>query len=565
MTKVFLALDDEITSVIEKIRAAEDSSVTLVVPKGAAILQSAVNIRLIKKKADELKKNLGLVTNDPIGKHLAAQVGLTVYQNIQDVPDTTPHQPAKTDHATSADKKSEVTVTQYSPSAGGDKTKAQTTEPLDSDERSDDQATGKNETASEKEPDSEVIVGKTMETGSEPEPKRKHLSASRRPIPKPKWLLKILILVIVLVLIGGIGAALIIPRATIVIHVPTEAITKSAIFSVDTSIVTPDGTKIPGSFSELTASATGSSKATGKKDVGEKAKGVITVSNSWSSDSQSLPKNSGLVSEKGLVFRTLTDTTVPGATSSIQNGQVVIKPGKVDVAVSADQPGDQYNIGSGNFTIQGYTGDKASKITGQSTKAMAGGTTKQLTVVTQSDIDEAKKQASDNAQTMVLTNLKQSLTKDQLLLDKVTKVEVSTKDPDHKVDDEADTVTVSADAKAKGVLIKVADTEAVLKHLFGEGLAEGKSVILPDLSEVAWVIKTDSDTHYTLTKDIEGQLITHIDIGAAQSAAMAKKKDQATETLQSQYGAKSVEITLSPPGWPIMPLLKHNITVTVTE
>src|SRR3990167_8114150 len=81
---IYLEPDEEITSVIDKLKVLNPSvkTVSLVIPKGAAILQSVVNLKLLKKQGEVLEKDLSIVTSDRIGRNLASQAGFSVFDNI---------------------------------------------------------------------------------------------------------------------------------------------------------------------------------------------------------------------------------------------------------------------------------------------------------------------------------------------------------------------------------------------------------------------------------------------------------------------------------------------------
>ena len=55
---IYLESDEEITSVVDRLRKSEAKEIILVIPKGTALLQSIVNLKLLKKEAEKLKKHL---------------------------------------------------------------------------------------------------------------------------------------------------------------------------------------------------------------------------------------------------------------------------------------------------------------------------------------------------------------------------------------------------------------------------------------------------------------------------------------------------------------------------
>ena len=81
----YLEASEEITGVIDRLRHLPTKVATLVVPKGAVLLQSLVNLKLLERQAKALGKEVRIVTSDRMGRHLAAQVGLPVYASLDDL------------------------------------------------------------------------------------------------------------------------------------------------------------------------------------------------------------------------------------------------------------------------------------------------------------------------------------------------------------------------------------------------------------------------------------------------------------------------------------------------
>ena len=65
---LYLDADSEITEAIEKLKKAKEKEVRIIAPARSSLLQSSVNIKLLKKAAKDNDKSLVLVTNDKITK-----------------------------------------------------------------------------------------------------------------------------------------------------------------------------------------------------------------------------------------------------------------------------------------------------------------------------------------------------------------------------------------------------------------------------------------------------------------------------------------------------------------
>ncbi|HAI74495.1 MAG TPA: hypothetical protein DCS28_00460 [Candidatus Moranbacteria bacterium] len=80
----YIDIDEEITSIVEKLRKTETPEAVLVVPKRALLIQSIVNLKLLCKEADSLGLKISIVTQDKLGKMLVAKAGISVQQKIEE-------------------------------------------------------------------------------------------------------------------------------------------------------------------------------------------------------------------------------------------------------------------------------------------------------------------------------------------------------------------------------------------------------------------------------------------------------------------------------------------------
>src|SRR5579863_1157155 len=84
---IYVDIDDEITGVIDKLRASDGKVVALVLPKRATVLQSIVNMRLLKRSADEARRHLVLITSETGLLPLAGAAGVYVAKTLTSKPE----------------------------------------------------------------------------------------------------------------------------------------------------------------------------------------------------------------------------------------------------------------------------------------------------------------------------------------------------------------------------------------------------------------------------------------------------------------------------------------------
>jgi len=78
MKNIYLKQDEEIISVIDKLINSKGDSVNLFIPLGAQIWQSSINLKLLKREADNLEKEVNLIVSDDLGAEMAEKIGFSV-------------------------------------------------------------------------------------------------------------------------------------------------------------------------------------------------------------------------------------------------------------------------------------------------------------------------------------------------------------------------------------------------------------------------------------------------------------------------------------------------------
>ncbi len=456
---LYLEIDEEITSVIDRLRKTAEADIHLVVPKEAALLQSIVNLKLLKRQADTLGKQIQIITHDKVGRNLAEQVGIHSASRVGEetkIPEKSAPEPEneiqlKEDEPVVEDTKEVV----FKKGALLDKAE-------------------KEKMADEPEVEPKAKAEKAGDKGVQ---KRK-MNELLPKFPHKKF--------IIIASVAGFFLLLFlyiyVPMTNIKLKVLSEKQDLTADFTIDKSAnsVNQSNDTIPGDLISVDKTVTKKYQATGKKNIGAKAQGSVTIKNTYSTLPQTLVAGTRLEAN-GLIFRTLSDVEVPGYTDS---GGGNITAGTANVSAAADAPGDQYNI-SGSFKIPGFAGTaKYDKITGVSASAMSGGSTKEVGVVSAADIANARKSFSDDANTDVKKEGQGKMKKDETLDDKAQKLTIGTLSVSKNADDQADDFTVSAPVSFKGLAYKKDDLTKVAFEDFKSKTGPNKQILEDKLDSV---------------------------------------------------------------------------------
>lgn len=364
---IYVDVDDDITAVIDKVGAAKNKVVALVLPKRSAALQSIVNMRLLKRNADDAEKNVVLITSEQALLPLAGAAGIHVAKNLQSRPEVPPA-PFEAKH----------------PDAASEDLDA----PIDDKEAKLDYHRSIGELAAAKtveEP--ETIALGDEEAAAEDEKKPVSSQPKNKKLKIPNF--EKFRLMVVLGILGFVGlivfiilALFVLPKATITIQTESMPVSTSFTMTATDGAKTLDESKnlIPAASKTSDQTSSQQVPATGQQNNGQKASGTVTLTNcSSNGHSISVPAGTGL-SANGLTFITQEVATLPHSTPDCQSVNGFTSQ---DVKVIAQSAGAKYNISNTNFTVAGVSGVTASGST-------SGGTDSIVTIVSQQDLDTAK-------------------------------------------------------------------------------------------------------------------------------------------------------------------------------
>lgn len=82
--KIFINQEEEIISIVDKILQSPDEEVTLFFPRGAQIFQSNINLKLLRREADNAEKQITIVTEDESGQKMALKNNFVVFNSKEE-------------------------------------------------------------------------------------------------------------------------------------------------------------------------------------------------------------------------------------------------------------------------------------------------------------------------------------------------------------------------------------------------------------------------------------------------------------------------------------------------
>jgi hypothetical protein len=415
---IYIDIEDDITSIIGKVKDASAKIIALVPPKRTGVLQSVVNLKLLNKSADENDKRVVLITNDHSLTALAAGLKIPVAKNLQSRPEI-PQMDAPEIDEEEIINGEDLPVGEFAAAAAGadaaDKAKAASVSAADDISSQIDLRTlnkpGAATAAAAKKP------GKGIKALKVP-----NFNAFRKKF----------------FIIGGGGVILIVllwwmfaiaPRATVTISAKTTSVAIDQTLSLDPKAADSKASELQfkANSQQVKKSVSADFTATGTKDIGNKAAGSVTITNSFDSDAKSVPAGTIFTGASGHKFASTAAVTVPGA--SVSGG--TIHPGTAPVQVQATDIGNEYNVPAQTYSVTGYSSLNANG------SAMSGGDKQTVTVVSQADVDKAKTQLASQDNNAAKDQLKKQFNGDYIIVDESFTVDQASPSVSPNVDEQA--------------------------------------------------------------------------------------------------------------------------------
>jgi len=555
---IYVDVDDEITAIIEKVRLAKGKVIALVLPKRAAVLQSVVNMKLLKHTADKADKNLVLITTEAGLMPLAGSVGLHVASTPTSKPSIPPAPVGPSDEPESVDEPLDIVDgtadADYDPSKAADKTVG---------ELAGGAALGGIAASS---------IDEDIEMGDEDEPT---LAADSTKVSKPKKNKKLIVpnfdtfkkklllvgLVAVLLIVGGIFAFVVLPKAAITIKTDSSTIKTNLNLALDTTAKSVDSTNsiVPAVAQSNQKTSTQQATATGQQNNGQQASGQIKIIN-CSGAAVTLPVGASF-SSSGYTFIGQNSVTVPD--SNYSKTGTCHNDGTGTVNVTALHGGAGYNLAPASYAISNNPGGLTA--TGSQ---MSGGTDNITKIVAQTDIDgaTAKIKAIDT------TSIKQQLISDlqakglqpvpTTFLASAPQITSSA-----QAGTAADTVTVTGVTTYTMLGVKTADLKTLVDANVTMQLEKGRQVILDDgvanaiFSEQNPATATSASVSMT-TQSVAGP---QLDVAAIKKEIVGMKAGDIQALIKQTPGVTDVNVKLSPFWVSSVPSNSKKVTVQIDK
>lgn len=541
---VYVDVEDDITALAEKVRGSSHSIVALVLPKRATMLQSIVNMKLLKRSAERAKKNIVLITTEAGLIPLAGAAGLYVAKSLQSKPEIPEvpgaAQPQEDDQAELAD--------------GADEA-SEKDAPVD-----------KSKTVGELAQDDEPIELDNAEEAPEPEAagKQKKPKGSKIKIPNFKKF-RVLLLAGGVALVGLIALAawafIVLPKADVVISTDASSLVSSREITLDLSgdaELDAAAGVVPGKSAETTRTQRATVAATGEENQGDRATGSVRMTAQACAPSIQTP--SDVPAGTGVSTGGNTYITQEAASFSISGGSgscVNYESGPVDIIAQAG--GEKFNTGNTDFSVAGR--NVAAR------GSASGGTDDIVKVVTQQDIDKAKDEIRQKEAQDLESELSQDLANEGLFaIDATFQTRTGDTQTSTEAGSEAEEVTVTEDVTYSMLGASKSELEQVVAASVADEIDQDRQTILDyGLDNASFTFQNRQGDRATI--GLRSVLVAgpDLDLDRIKDQIAGLKASEARSALEENPGVTDVQVSYGPFWVRSIPKNTSKINITVEE
>lgn len=579
---IFVDIDDEITEVYDRVKDLKVRDIYIVIPKRAALLHSVVNLKILKRKLEDIEKKLFIITNDKTGVQLALQADIAVYEKSEEdlgrkeAPDH-PHLKISPIKALKnfLEEEQPVRMAQKKFSIF-DIVKKKKNVAVSNE--------GLTNKAAKLKLNAPLLRSNKKETG-------RTVIFPTRIFSGYHGTVVILILASVILFLAVSYIAL--PGATIYLKPKSNVIEQNVnITLADAKIYAAElGTHPPNMIAAYAVSPNGPIRknytfnSTGKIFRGENAGGEIIIVN-VSEKPWPLVKDTRFQSPEGIIFRLNNRLEVPAATKE--------GPAKLKAGVTADSVdingiivGDRGNIGPSRFFLPGLREASRKVLFAYSEGSMSSGKTLVTKIVSKEDINAAKEMAKQKIVSELVPSLNEFLSKmnqaqkSNLALLTEQKIEwkraINYEEPKIYLDEkiigkEMESFLATAEITARGIAYNNDEFVNILKRELKHRQLPQKRLTKIDENSISYRLHTAENGKFTVTATIKGIEEYELDPERENGQRLVNKikghilgwdRDEAEKFIQNLDEIDKVEIKTWPVWAPTIPNLANNIKVSI--
>lgn len=397
-------------------------------------------------------------------------------------------------------------------------------------------------------------------TDEEPVPASKSKKKRKNPLaafkmlkfsmPKGNVVAFVGVAILLIVLAGLGGAEYFLHKAQVTVTIPATPLRK------DITI----GSEVPIDEGKDSRSVQATAQTTGSKQIGEKAKGSVTIYNSSLQQSQTLSKGTKLTGPNNLAFVLSDDVKVASASGDASD----IKSSTTKVSVVAAEIGTEYNIGGD--TKLAIDGESASTVIAKTDGTFSGGSKKQVRVASATDITKLRTKVSEDAKKDAASTVKSKAGSGNVVVEDLTEVTLKDEKLSKKAGDEAESISLTATAQTTFYTFDESKLKTTFAGILSKGIPKGTKVQPETVSYRITKLEGKDAKDRKVSFVVESKAVPVFDRAKLISQLSGKPVAGLDKMVKEGYRAQGIEVVTTPnipPFSMFTPLVKKNIAFDV--
>ncbi|MCA9385057.1 hypothetical protein KC717_00250 [Candidatus Dojkabacteria bacterium] len=362
-----------------------------------------------------------------------------------------------------------------------------------------------------------------------------------------------------------IGLSYVLRKASVEITTQDQSISISeqAEASRDVSSIQLEDKVAPMHEVSISESVSESALATGEANAGEKATGLVDITNKT---------NDQITLEAGTPITTLSDNLVFTLAE-----QVVLQPKYSDISfftlenvpIVASDYGDEYNVSGVDVKIAEYK--TSSEVSGRIYKKVQGGTSDLITVVSQEDVDTLKTKLIESIEPSLTEKIANELSDDEIIIPGSEVYEEVVLETSIPVGEEAKEFDITNfEYQMKVLVVAKDDINQIANHIITQQYGEETSEFLLDSTEIEidnLQLQEDGKAIFTIKKSVSVPAIIDTEevFSKIQGLSPAEAKSKLEDQEEIEIAEVSISPFFSPPFFRVIPTSPDRFEVIVVE
>lgn len=322
-------------------------------------------------------------------------------------------------------------------------------------------------------------------------------------------------------------------------------VSKEVEITVDSGISAsdPEALILAGNTQTTTVETSETISTTGRKIVGDEAKGQITIFNKTTSEKTF--EEGTIVKANNLIFELDEEVTVPAAEEQIENAQAGTTYGKANITVTAQEIGAEGNLAKD--TKMSVSDFSTSTYEAVVTEGFKDGSSREVRIISEEDKNKVLIAVRAKLLEAGQKKLEEDVSEGLFILPTQT-IEITSAQYSADVEDEADEVTVQAKADVTAVAYNAADIKPIAQKVLESDIPSGYALVDedPQVLSAPGEAPTASGSAQQLVINITAQAKPTFNEAEIEAKVSGKSPTEALQILEKESTIQKIELQFRP-------------------